>query len=140
MREQDVINEFSKPVKRVLIKIGRNKLKELSEEYGIDVVGINPAYSSQTCSNCNYIDKENRKEQTEFECRLCGKKLNVDVNVSRNLLVRHQEGMYSHGIKQAFRWQIERFLNLLSERYKCLWSKAWGLLAVNPYYSHSPLA
>ncbi len=73
------------------------------------------------------VSKENRKEQTEFECRLCGKKLNADVNVSRNLLVCHQEGMYLRNIKQVFRWQIKRFLNLLFEWYKCLWGKAPGL-------------
>ncbi len=140
---QDIINEFPKPVKRALTRIGRKeikkKLKEVSEEYGIDVVEINPAYSSQSCSQCGYVDKENRKNQAKFECKLCGKKLNADVNASRNLLVRHQEGMHLYGIKQALRWQVERSLNLLSERYKGLWSKARGLLAVNPYYSHSPL-
>ncbi len=140
---KEIINQYPKTVKRVLIRIGRkeikNKLKEISEEYGIDIVEINPAYTSQTCSQCGYIDKENRKTQSEFECRLCGTKLNADVNASKNLLIRYQEGMHLHSIKQALRWQVNRFKNLLSERYKCLWSKARGLLAVNPYYSHSPL-
>ncbi|RMH81418.1 MAG: hypothetical protein D6674_00005, partial [Acidobacteria bacterium] len=64
---------------------------------------------------------------------------NADVNASRNLLVRHKEKMHLHSIEKALRWQVERFISLLSERYKCLWSKARGLLAINPYYSHSPL-
>ncbi|RMH04163.1 MAG: hypothetical protein D6699_04370 [Aquificota bacterium] len=140
---QSVINQFPKSVKRALIRIGRkelrDKLREISEEYGIEVVEVNPAYTSQSCSQCGYVDEENRKSQTEFECKCCGKKLNADVNASRNLLVRHQEGMHLHGIKQALRWQVNRFMNLLSERYRCLWSKARGLLAVHPYYSHSPL-
>ncbi len=140
---KEIINQYPKTVKRVLIRIGRkeikNKLKELSEEYGIEIVEINPAYTSQTCSVCGYVDKGNRKNQSEFECRLCGTKLNADVNAGRNLLIRYQESMRLHSIKQALRWQVNRFMSLLSERYKCLRSKARGLLAINPYYSHSLL-
>jgi len=27
---------------------------------------VNPAYTSQTCSNCGYVDKKNRKSQAAF--------------------------------------------------------------------------
>ncbi len=84
---QRVINNFPKSVKRVLIRFGfgeiRRKLKEISEEYGIEVVYVAPAYSSQACSNCGYVDKENRKTRSEFECKLCNRKLHADVNASR---------------------------------------------------------
>ncbi|MCX8076398.1 MAG: RNA-guided endonuclease TnpB family protein, partial [Aquificaceae bacterium] len=91
-----VINDFPKAVKRVLVRFGlgeiKKKLKELQEEYGIEVVYVNPAYTSQACSNCGYVDKENRKSRSEFECKLCGKKLHADVNASRNLLDRVRWG------------------------------------------------
>jgi putative transposase len=136
---KQVINKFPKSVKRALIRIGRkeiaNKLKEISEEKGIQVIEINPAYTSQTCNNCGYVDKENRKTQEKFECRLCGYKLNADVQASRNLIKRFDKGVFVHGKKQALRLQIEEFItNLQLERYKCLWSKARSLLTQNPYF------
>ncbi|MCS6875800.1 MAG: zinc ribbon domain-containing protein [Aquificaceae bacterium] len=39
----------------------QSKLKELQEEYGIEVVCVNPAYTSQACIECGYVDNENRK-------------------------------------------------------------------------------
>ncbi|QWK20503.1 MAG: transposase [Hydrogenobacter thermophilus] len=138
---KEVINRFSKSVKRVLMRFGlgelRRKLKELEEDYGVEVVEVNPAYSSQACSCCGYVDKENRKTREGFECKVCGRKLHADVNGSLNLRERFLEGWgRSHCEKeQALRRQVEKFLeNLFSERYKCLWSKARGLLTQNPYF------
>ncbi|MCX7989254.1 MAG: RNA-guided endonuclease TnpB family protein, partial [Aquificaceae bacterium] len=132
-----VINGFPKAVKRVLIRFGlgeiKRNLQELQEEYGIEVLYVNPAYSSQACSNCGYLDKENRKSRNEFECKCCGRKLHADVNASRNLLDRVRWGMRLYGVKEALAIQVEKFLeNLSSERYKCLWGKARGLLAGMP--------
>jgi putative transposase len=136
---KEVINSFPKSVKIVLIRIGRKeikkKLQELQQEYGIQIVEINPAYTSQTCNNCGYVDKENRKTQEQFECRLCGYKLNADVQASRNLIKRFDKRMLVYGKKQALKLQIEEFIaNLQLERYKCLWSKARSLLTQNPYF------
>ncbi len=136
-----VINRFPKSVKRVLMRFGlgeiRRKLKELEEEYGIKVVEVPPAYSSQSCTGCGYVDRGNRKSRDEFECKVCGRKLHADVNGSRNLRERFLEGWdrLRCGKEQALRRQVEKFLrNLSSERYKCLRSKARGLLAQNPYF------
>ncbi|MEM4596584.1 MAG: transposase [Desulfurococcaceae archaeon] len=140
---QRVINNFPKSVKRVLIRFGlgeiRRKLKEISEEYGIEVVYVNPAYSSQACSNCGYVDKENRKTRSEFECKLCNKKLHADVNASRNLLSRAKWSLHLRRMEQALTKQVEVFIkNLFSERFKCLWSKALGLIERNPYFQSVP--
>ena len=43
------------------------------------------AYTSQTCSKCGNIDKENRQTQEKFECTKCGLKLNADHNASINI-------------------------------------------------------
>ncbi|MCS6875686.1 MAG: zinc ribbon domain-containing protein [Aquificaceae bacterium] len=64
----------------------KNKLRGLQEEHGIEVVYVNPAYGFQAFSGCGYVDKESRKSRSEFECKLCGKKLQAGVNASRNLL------------------------------------------------------
>ncbi|MCS7277328.1 MAG: transposase [Aquificaceae bacterium] len=46
-------------------------LQKSSKRFGLGEIG-SPAYTSQTCSNCGYVDKENRKSRSEFECKLCG--------------------------------------------------------------------
>ncbi len=145
---QRVINNFPKTVKRVLIRFGfgelKRKLKEVSEEYGIEVIFVNPAYSSQACSNCGYVDKENRKTRSEFECKLCNKQLHADVNASRNLLSRAKWSLHLHRMEKALTKQVEVFLknlyrnNLLSERFRCLWSKALGLIEKNSYFQSVP--
>ncbi|WP_143441272.1 RNA-guided endonuclease InsQ/TnpB family protein [Hydrogenobacter hydrogenophilus] len=135
----EVINNFPKSVKRVLIRFGlgeiRKKLRELQEEYGIRVVEVNQAYSSQACCQCGYVDRENRKDRDTFECKCCGIKLHADVNASRNLRERFLGSLHLRRMEQALRWQVERFLqNLSSERFKCLRGKARSLLTQNPYF------
>ena len=56
-----------------------------ADREGIKVRFINPAYTSQTCSKCGHVDKENRKTQAQFECVKCGFKLNADHNASINI-------------------------------------------------------
>lgn len=52
---------------------------------GIEVRYINPCFTSQQCSKCEYIDKENRETQEDFICKKCGFKLNADHNASINI-------------------------------------------------------
>lgn len=52
---------------------------------GIKVRYVNPAYTSQTCSKCGHIDKENRQTQEKFKCTKCGFELNADHNASINI-------------------------------------------------------
>ena len=56
-----------------------------AEREGIKVRYVNPAYTSQTCSKCGHVDRENRKTQAQFECVKCGFKLNADHNASINI-------------------------------------------------------
>jgi transposase len=50
---------------------------------------INPAYTSQTCSQCKTIDREARESQAVFRCRACGYCGNADVNAARNIAAGH---------------------------------------------------
>ena len=52
---------------------------------GIKVRYVNSAYTSQTCSRCGNIDKENRQTQETFVCTKCGFKLNADHNAAINI-------------------------------------------------------
>ena len=51
---------------------------------GIDVVLVDPAYTSQCCSTCGYTDRNNRRKGT-FACRSCGFIANADVNAAINI-------------------------------------------------------
>ena len=55
-------------------------------ERGVTVVRVNPAYTSQTCSECGVVDKANRQAQARFECVSCGHTENADVNAAKNIL------------------------------------------------------
>jgi putative transposase len=50
---------------------------------------VNPAYTSQTCSQCNTRDRQARESQAVFRCRACGYCGNADVNAARNIAAGH---------------------------------------------------
>ena len=64
-----------------------NKLEQLSESKGFVIKKVNPAYTSQTCSNCGSIAKENRKGEL-YQCGNCGIQLDADFNAALNILHR----------------------------------------------------
>lgn len=63
----------------------RSKLKALEEEYGIISAEVGSAYTSQTCSCCGYVDRNNRTGRDDFSCLFCGNKLQADVNAARDI-------------------------------------------------------
>ena len=48
-------------------------------------IEVNPAYTSQICSECGHTDKENRKNQARFLCVSCGFVSNADTNAAINI-------------------------------------------------------
>jgi IS605 OrfB family transposase len=56
---------------------------------GIEVNFIDPKYSSQRCSKCGNIHKENRITQSKFLCQSCGFEDNADYNASKNISIAH---------------------------------------------------
>lgn len=50
------------------------------------LIKVNPAYTSQTCSDCGTIDKASRKSQARFSCVACGHEENADTNAAKNIL------------------------------------------------------
>lgn len=55
-----------------------------AHQQGIEVVLVDPAYTSQRCSACGYTDRNNRRKGT-FACRECGFISNADVNAAINI-------------------------------------------------------
>lgn len=68
----------------------QQKIKYKAEEKGINVIFINPQYTSKRCSKCGNIHEENRdckNNQAKFECVVCGHKENADINASKNIAI-----------------------------------------------------
>ncbi|MFE5991313.1 RNA-guided endonuclease InsQ/TnpB family protein [Streptomyces sp. NPDC056453] len=55
---------------------------------GVPLVFVDPAYTSQTCCECQHIDKRNRVDQGLFICRGCGVVAHADRNASHNIAAR----------------------------------------------------
>ena len=49
---------------------------------------VAPAYTSQTCSRCGHVHRDNRPSQAVFACGACGFRANADHNAAINILVR----------------------------------------------------
>jgi putative transposase len=79
---------LSRKLNRILSNCGRStvekKLTDLAERYGIEIHEVEPAFTSQTCSCCGYVDKAQRKGE-KFHCRHCGMRMHADVNGARNI-------------------------------------------------------
>lgn len=63
----------------------KNIIRRIANNYGISVSFVHPEFTSQQCSECNYISKENRKTQEIFKCKNCNHTENADVNASKNI-------------------------------------------------------
>lgn len=51
---------------------------------GIRVVMVDPAYTSQRCNRCGYVDKSNR-DRARFDCLNCGHSDDADHNAALNI-------------------------------------------------------
>lgn len=59
-------------------------LKYKAEERGKQVVFIDPTCTSQQCSRCGHVDRENRVGGW-FRCLKCGHQMDADLNASRSI-------------------------------------------------------
>ena len=100
---------YSKRLNRLLNNAGRsavkNKLVQLEKERGITITKVNPAYTSQECNKCHYVDKANRKGEI-FLCRNCGHQDHSDLNAAKNILYRRSVG-------RVWLWQTKQTVKSL---------------------------
>ena len=57
----------------------------MSGNYNVNVVLVNPDFTSQMCPKCGHISKNNRKSQETFCCEKCNHKNNADINAAKNI-------------------------------------------------------
>jgi IS605 OrfB family transposase len=69
----------------------RDKLKFKLDERGIRYRSVQPAYSSQLCSQCGFTISMNRRSQAEFHCLWCGFEANADENAASNIAERFSD-------------------------------------------------
>jgi len=50
------------------------------------LIKVDPKYSSQKCSNCHFVSRQNRQDQAHFHCQQCHYKANADINAAKNIL------------------------------------------------------
>ena len=66
----------------------QSKIEYKAKEQGIEVIKIDPKYTSKRCSKCGCIHLENRdckNDQSNFTCKVCGHHENADINASKNI-------------------------------------------------------
>jgi IS605 OrfB family transposase len=90
---------MEKPGKNVAAKAGLNRgihkngwgqlVERLEHKAPGRVVKVNPAYTSQRCSACGHVAKDNRESQAVFLCVACGYTGNADVNAAINIAAGH---------------------------------------------------
>ena len=87
------------PGRNVRAKAGLNReilrsgwgllVRRLEDKAPGRVEKINPAFTSQQCSACGYVDAKSRESQARFVCTACGFSCNADVNAARNIAAGH---------------------------------------------------
>ena len=56
-----------------------------AEAAGIEVVFVDPRYTSRRCCECGYTSEANRTERDHFECGQCGATSHADYNAAKNI-------------------------------------------------------
>lgn len=79
----------NKRIARSLLDIGwhsfTTKLAYKLKDRGGYLIKVPAHYTSQTCSSCDHVSKDNRKTQAHFVCVACGFALNADHNAAINI-------------------------------------------------------
>ncbi len=75
-----------KGLNKAILNTGWGGLKQKLSYKSARLAEVNPQYTSQTCSRCGFIDKNNRPTQAKFKCLACGHADNADINAALNIL------------------------------------------------------
>ena len=62
-----------------------DKIIYKAKDAGLEVVSVDPRYTSQTCNSCGQKDETNRQTQSDFICYYCNHKANADINAAKNI-------------------------------------------------------
>lgn len=65
----------------------KERIKFKTDKFCIKLIQVNPAYTSQMCPECFYIDSNNRKGD-KFKCQKCSYEGDADVVAAKNIFQR----------------------------------------------------
>jgi len=86
-KKKRISTKFMNKLQRWVYSYFLHRLALFCEVNGVRVHKIDPAYTSQTCSECGSKDKRSRNGET-FCCTACGFSADADFNASQNILSR----------------------------------------------------
>jgi putative transposase len=128
---------LSRRMNRLVTNAGRAiveaKLADLQERFGLEVVHVHAAYSSQECACCGYVDRRNRSGE-RFSCLWCGRVLHADVNASRTLRSRRSRPAVG-AVKQAKVAVLRALVRQHTERFEGHRGAPRDPRAKNPYFA-----
>ena len=78
----------------------QQKIEAKAKEKGIQVIYIDPKYTSQRCSKCGFIHRDNRPTQATFICKACGFEENADFNASQNIAIENIENLIERTLER----------------------------------------
>lgn len=61
-----------------------------AEAQGCTVVGVDPRHTSQACSACGHVARNNRRSRAWFHCRQCHYQTHADRNGARNIAAKYR--------------------------------------------------
>jgi IS605 OrfB family transposase len=64
-----------------------------AEARGCMVAGVDPRHTSQMCSRCGHVARNNRRARAWFTCRVCGFQLHADLNAARNIAAKYRASL-----------------------------------------------
>ena len=82
---------------RVILNAGWGRFNRYCGYKFGKVILVDPKYTSQRCSECGHVDKDNRKTQSKFKCMACGHTDHADINASANVLQASGIGASARG-------------------------------------------
>ena len=121
-RASSLSRKMNRLIRRTYRSFVKAKLARLEEQFGIQIVSVNPAYTSQECSRCHHVSKNNRKSQKQFICEHCHLHCNADVNAGRVIVQRRslisEFPVYGKkGTSRTIRCQVREALEECHRRY-----------------------
>lgn len=85
------------------------KIDSLCEENGINHIKISKDYTSQRCSLCGWVQKDNRKNKL-FRCLKCTYSCDADINAAKNLSFLNENDIIKGNSLIGFYYKIRRLV------------------------------
>jgi putative transposase len=131
--------QMSRRMNRLIQNFGQSvlkaKLAEIEKQYGIAVEYRDAAYTSQECSSCHYVAKNNRPSQAVFECKFCQHRCHADIQAARVLSSRRSGCASGSSTKIGRQHTLTELVRQFNERFTRPRGGPADPRFTNPYYA-----